>query len=120
MIPQGVEQRCPWHEIERVTDAVDDKMDRNAFGNLMRDIAHVLLPATATVPDVSRVDAGARLRRPIAPNGPPTGCGQRFASPNTTFGTARSTTSRSAKLDCTLATRGRRDSSMRWMRSKSW
>src|SRR4051794_1005562 len=73
MIPQGVEQRCPWHEIERVTDAVDVKLDRNAFGNLMRDIAHVLLPATATVPDVSRVDAGARLRRPIAPNGPPAG-----------------------------------------------
>src|SRR3954471_25049291 len=73
MIPQGVEQRGPWHEIERVTDAVDDKMDRDSFGNLMRDIAHVLLPATATMPDVSRVDAGARLRRPIAPNGPPTG-----------------------------------------------
>src|SRR5439155_25098537 len=74
MVPQGVEQRGPGHEIERVTDAIDDKMDRNAFGNLMRDIAHALLPATATVPDVSRVDAGARrLRRSIAPNGPPAG-----------------------------------------------
>jgi hypothetical protein len=50
MVAQGVKECGPRHEVKRAANAIDDKIDRNAVGNLVCGIGHVVSPAMEAEP----------------------------------------------------------------------
>jgi hypothetical protein len=50
MVAKGIQECGPGHELDRTSDAIDDKVNWNAVGNLICGIGHVVSPVMEAEP----------------------------------------------------------------------